>query len=107
MRSHAVILTAILGFGAPGVGSAQQAKQPTFRTSVDRVMVAATVRDQRGRPVTTLKAEDFELFDNGKVQKILDFQREPAPSVWRFWLITAAVWTWRRSARPHATWSAS
>ena len=72
-------MTAILGFGMPGLGSAQQAKQPTFRASVDRVVVAATVRDQRGRPVTTLKAEDFQLLDSGQAQKILDFQREPAP----------------------------
>jgi len=52
---------------------------PKFRSSVDRVVVAATVRDQRGRPVTTLKAEDFSLFDRGQQQKILDFQRETAP----------------------------
>jgi VWFA-related protein len=57
----------------------QQEPRPVFRTSVNRVTVAATVRDRRGRPVTTLKAEDFSVLDSGVPRKILDFQRDAAP----------------------------
>ena len=78
MRPSAAILTVILAMNWPGSGSAQQAAPQKFRASVDRVVVAVTVRDQRGRPVTTLKQEDFQLLDRGQPQPILDFQRESA-----------------------------
>jgi Ca-activated chloride channel family protein len=71
---------ATLMVGMPLVGLAQQPEpRPTFRAAVDRVPVAATVRDRRGRPVTTLKAEDFQLLDNGQPQRILEFGRDAAP----------------------------
>jgi len=56
-----------------------QTGRPTFRASVDRVTVAVTVRDKRGRPVTTLKADDFHLLDNGKPQPILEVHRDTTP----------------------------
>ena len=60
---------------------AQQKQDPrlVFRTRVERVTLAATVRDKRGRPVTTLTASDFTLIDNGQPRTILEFQRESAP----------------------------
>jgi Ca-activated chloride channel family protein len=61
--------------------AAQQKQDPrlVFRTRVERVTLAATVRDRRGRPVTTLSATDFTLIDNGQPRQILEFQRESAP----------------------------
>jgi VWFA-related protein len=60
--------------------SAQQVEpRPTFRGGVSRVAVAATVRDKRGRQITTLKAEDFALFVNGQPREILEFSRDTAP----------------------------
>ena len=53
-------------------------KPPTFRASVSRVAIAATVRDRRGRPVTSLTEKDFELFDGGVPRVIADFRIEPA-----------------------------
>jgi VWFA-related protein len=44
---------------------AQQQTPPTFRTGVDRVRVDVTVVD-RNRPVRGLKAEDFQVKDNGR-----------------------------------------
>jgi len=53
--------------------------RPVFRAAVDRVTVAVTVRDKRGRPVTTLTANDFNLIDNGKPQPILEVHRDTTP----------------------------
>lgn len=46
---------------------------PVFRTSVDLVSVAATVRDRRGQVVRDLRRDDFEVFDNGVRRPILEF----------------------------------
>jgi VWFA-related protein len=37
------------------------------------------VRDQKGRVVGNLKRSDFQLFDNGRPQKITDFRFDQAP----------------------------
>jgi VWFA-related protein len=59
------------------VTSAQQVPQPTpgvIRINVNLVQVDAVVVDARGKPVTNLKAEDFELLQDGKAQKIRNFE---------------------------------
>jgi Ca-activated chloride channel family protein len=60
-------------------GAAPATEQPTFRSGVERVTVGATVRDQRGRLITNLRAEDFEVFDGGQRRAISDFRAEAAP----------------------------
>ena len=69
------------GVAVPGAQQAppQNEPRPVFKASVARVSLAATVRDRRGRPVTTLKIDDFHLFDNGQPAKILEFSRAQAP----------------------------
>ena len=54
--------------------SASQVQQPVFRSGVELVTidVVATTRD--GRPVHNLKAEDFELFEDGVRQEIRTFR---------------------------------
>jgi Ca-activated chloride channel family protein len=47
---------------------------PAFRSDVRLVEVYATVFDQRGRPVTGLTRENFEVADNGEPQPILSFE---------------------------------
>ncbi len=54
------------------------AEQPVFRAGVDLVSLAAVVRDSRGRVVSTLQPGDFELFDAGRRQPILDIRTEAA-----------------------------
>jgi len=79
MRLCILALAGLLAW-PPLSGRAQQSgTRPTFRATVDRVTVAATVRDRRGRPVTTLTADDFHVFDSGERIKILEFQRDAAP----------------------------
>jgi VWFA-related protein len=49
-----------------------------FRSSVAAVPISAVVRDSRGRAVTTLKASDFEVRDNGETRPILSFHTDNA-----------------------------
>lgn len=66
MRSLlAVALCAALGFE----GSAAQ-DPPKFQSGTSAVMVDVSVRTRGRQPVTGLRAEDFELFDNGVRQTI-------------------------------------
>lgn len=58
--------------------SARQDSQTTFRARADSVAVDVSVR-QRGRPVTGLTAQDFELLDNGAPQQIADISYERLP----------------------------
>ena len=48
----------------------------TFRVNVKLVNVFSTVTNSGGAPVSSLKQEDFEVFEDGKPQKIAVFQRE-------------------------------
>jgi VWFA-related protein len=57
--------------------SAQQTPAPTpgvIRINVNLVQVDAVVTDAKGKPVTDLKAGDFELLQDGKVQTIRNFE---------------------------------
>lgn len=59
---------------------AEQSADPkaaqSFRTGISEVIVPVTVTDDKGKFVTNLDQRDFELFDNGKQQKIAFFSRE-------------------------------
>jgi Ca-activated chloride channel homolog len=48
----------------------------TIRVNVKLVNVFTTVTDGSGSPVSTLKQEDFQVFEDGKPQKIAVFYRE-------------------------------
>ncbi len=62
-------------------GSAAQAQSdnteiPTFRADVKLVNLFVTVLDRYGAPVTNLKQDDFQLFEDGNPEKIAVFHRE-------------------------------
>jgi VWFA-related protein len=50
----------------------------TFSAGVNLVLVPVVVRDPQGRAIGTLKKEDFQLFDKGKLQEISKFSIEKA-----------------------------
>jgi hypothetical protein len=50
----------------------------TFSTGINLVLVPVVVRDREGRAIGTLKKEDFQLFDKGKLQEISRFSIEKA-----------------------------
>jgi VWFA-related protein len=48
----------------------------TFKVRVNLVLVRVVVRDKSGKPISNLKKEDFQLFDNKKLQTISSFSVE-------------------------------
>lgn len=48
----------------------------TFRSAADVVTIQASVRDTRGRTLTGLTANDFEVRDNGQLRPILSFRAD-------------------------------
>lgn len=48
-------------------------RQPIFKTGVTRVEVSALVVDAQGRPMRGLRAEDFQIFEDGRPQTIASF----------------------------------
>jgi VWFA-related protein len=65
---------------APAPASEMTTKEEpaTFRSRVNLVMVPVVVRDKEGRPVGTLRQEDFQLFDRNKAQAVTRFTVEKA-----------------------------
>jgi len=69
-----VLLAAL---AAPTVVAQQPPQnQPVFRSTVNLVLVDVVVRDRKGAIVTGLKADDFQLVEDGKPQQILTFAFE-------------------------------
>jgi VWFA-related protein len=77
--------TLVLARQAPQARAAQQASQPpptpddpsqTFSLDVTRVNVLFTVSDRKGRFVTNLVMEDFDVIEAKRKQKILEFVTE-------------------------------
>jgi Ca-activated chloride channel family protein len=59
----------------PAPDSDQQ-PNTTFKVNVKLVNVFTTVTDANGTPVSTLKEDDFQVFEDDKLQKIAVFHRE-------------------------------
>jgi VWFA-related protein len=55
-------------------GCCVAAAQPTFRSGVELVTIDVVATDRSGQPVHNLKAEDFELFEDGTKQPIRTFE---------------------------------
>jgi VWFA-related protein len=51
-----------------------QDARPRFQSRVTLVAVTAVVRKKNGQPVTGLRPDDFELYDNGERRSIAQFQ---------------------------------
>ena len=49
----------------------------TFSTTTNVVVVNVTVLDHNNKPIETLTKDDFEVYEDGKLQKLqaVDFQR--------------------------------
>jgi len=55
----------------------------TFKVRVNLVLVRVVVRDRQGKIVSNLKKEDFQLFDNKKLQNISSFASGRRPNLTR------------------------
>ncbi|MGA2184844.1 MAG: VWA domain-containing protein [Bryobacteraceae bacterium] len=58
------------------VAQAPPPPNPPIRVQVNEVIVPVTVTDDKGRFVSDLEKKDFQIFDEGKEQKIEYFSRE-------------------------------
>lgn len=74
MKGRGWLIAAAIAL-SPGAGGAAQI---VFRASVASVSVDVSV-EQRGRDVTNLAIDEFELLDNGVVQRIGEISREALP----------------------------
>src|SRR5436190_23505193 len=65
----------------PGPSLQQESEPGAFQISVDVALVVlqATIRDRQGHAVPQLKREDFEVFEDGKLQPIRVFRHEDTP----------------------------
>jgi VWFA-related protein len=85
-RCVAVLLAAVLLASVPGGSAPAQATKPqdivkdqskdAIKITADLVQIDAVVTDKNNKPVSGLKREDFELFDNNKSQLITHFAYE-------------------------------
>ncbi len=73
-----LLAVALAALAAPG-----QIESPIIRVTVNLVQVDAVVTDAKGRQVTDLKADAFEITEDGRAQKITNFSyirlAPPAP----------------------------
>jgi VWFA-related protein len=60
--------------GAEGRTEPGAQEQPVFRTGINYVRVDIIATDRQGRPVTDLKPEELEVFEDGKLQTIDSFK---------------------------------
>jgi len=74
LRTLSVTAGAIVALGLTLSG-----QQPTFKSGARNVAVYTTVTDEDGRLVTDLTREDFEVYDNGKLQPITLFASDIQP----------------------------
>ena len=66
----------VLGVVAPRAQDIPDQPAQTFRSAVDVVTIQASVRDARGRVVSGLTSNDFEVRDNGQVRPILSLRAD-------------------------------
>jgi VWFA-related protein len=73
----AALAAIILATDTRAVLVAQQ--RPTFSAAARLVLVSVTVRDDRGRPVTGLTQDDFEVWSDDTRPAITEFSAEASP----------------------------
>jgi Ca-activated chloride channel family protein len=59
--------------------AAQETPQKTFKVSTNSVALYATVTEADKRLVPDLVEDDFEVYDNGKLQTLTSFDNKPQP----------------------------
>jgi hypothetical protein len=71
MRRALVVTTLVVALGLLARANQNPPQQPTFKASVDVVVVDVQVVDSDGRPVTTLGRDKFEVTIDGRQRKIV------------------------------------
>jgi Ca-activated chloride channel family protein len=79
LRYWGVAICLALAFGIPARGQDQDQSQGTIRVDVNLVLVDATVKAKDGQIMANLKKDDFEVREDGVVQKLDVFSRDELP----------------------------
>jgi len=58
-------------------GVAEQ--RPTFKSDVDVVAINVVVTNTEGRAVTNLNEDSFQVSEDGRPQRIIQFTKDPLP----------------------------
>jgi Ca-activated chloride channel family protein len=74
-----VVLGGYAGRQVPPASSGQDAGSYRIAVNVDLVVLHATVYDQQGRVVSSLRQQDFEVYEEGVPQRIRLFLHEDIP----------------------------
>jgi VWFA-related protein len=69
------------------------AQPPTYETGTQVVRIVATVTDEEKRLVSDLSAEDFDVFDEGRAQRVTLFRHDSVPITVVVMLDTSASMT--------------
>jgi VWFA-related protein len=72
-RRWAVFLAVVAGLQWLGVGLAQQPAVPTFRSQINYVELPVRALDSKGSFARGLTQADFQVFEDGQPQTIVDF----------------------------------
>jgi VWFA-related protein len=70
------VLCCLAPQAAPQLPPESQTAPPSLQINVNRVLIPVVVRDKQGHPISSLKKEDFQLFDNDKPRPIFAFDVE-------------------------------
>ncbi len=65
MKASFLCTWLLAGFTGVFAGVPRQTDTPVIRAGTEEVLLDVVARDKKGQPVTNLKAEDLELYDNG------------------------------------------
>lgn len=83
MFSRAKWIAAVSAFFVAGAIIAAQERPSgqgfSFRTGVELINITATVTDQNGRFVPSLRSEDFTVYEDGQPQPVQQFDAERVP----------------------------
>ena len=88
MRPSLRVLGSLTICATVALWAADRARAQVFRSSIDLVHVTVTVRDADGRLIDGLTRDDFEVFEDGKLQTVTQFQDGRVPvslALYRLW----------------------
>jgi len=85
-----IALTSVLLTAAAAPPGRPAASVPVFDSETQMVVVSATAVDKKGRPVLDLKANEVEVLENGRAQKIVHFAHGRATSARLLLLVDAS-----------------
>jgi VWFA-related protein len=71
MHKAVVVVAAVLA-GTPSHALSQQAPVPTFKSGLEILTIATSVRDAAGRPITDLQPSDFVVSIDGQPRRVLN-----------------------------------